>query len=231
MEFLRFGSSIPGSYWGCCAVCIIQNFNFDADAPYSIELVEGDGGNPLKGPKGFAYLGKTYREVFLQRLRIGTFGTDDMPNHTFFAVLTNSQISGGYGKQWLSILKEQGFEFVRTVDNSVYTGDKLIGEDERSPHPNHIFALFRNIGAGAIEDPYEPPAAWSELPGPTGSPTDSWNALPPKTFYTEAELDALGVPVHLAGRRSSKPQRPRPASEKKEVAVNPFGGAQPVVPV
>ena len=44
MEFLRFGSSIPGGYWGCCACCIIQNFKFDPKAKASIQLVSGDSG-------------------------------------------------------------------------------------------------------------------------------------------------------------------------------------------
>ena len=43
MEFLRFGSSIPGSYWGCCAFDIIQNFGaYDPDDPLSIEMVDGE---------------------------------------------------------------------------------------------------------------------------------------------------------------------------------------------
>jgi len=187
MEFLRFGSSIPGSYWGCCAVCIIQNFNFDPDAPASIELVSGDGGHPIIKNKEAAFLGKTYKEIFLQRLRMGTFGAGDMPNHAFLAVLTQDQLGTQRGLQWLKLLKENGFEFIRTVGNSVYSGDSLHDgttpeytpedcdedwdeyddgyyEGENS-HPNYLFGLFRNIGASPITDPFMPPQQWLDLDG------------------------------------------------------------------
>ena len=172
MEFLRFGSSIPGSYWGCCAVCIIQDFKQDPDTPYAIEVVSGDGGEPICGH----FLGKTYREVFETRMRIGTFSDDEMPNHAFLAVMTDWQLSSDVGLKWLKILKEHGFEFIRTVDNSVYTGPTLKGDavpeyydDEEwygeETHPNYIFGLFRNIGSGAVDDPFKPPQAWADLEG------------------------------------------------------------------
>lgn len=225
MEFLRFGSSIPGSYWGCCAVCIIQNFKVDPSTPYSIELVDGDGGNPT----GY-FSGCTYEDVFKQRLRIGTFSTTDMPNHAFFAVLTESQVTGGVGQKWLKILKREGFEFIRTVDNSVYTGSAIIKElglGTRSAHKNHIFALIRNIGTGAVADPYTPPKAWTDLeqvvPEAWSHVTNPealnksvqdvhrtlWNNLGPNRLFTEAELEKKGVPIHYAGRRSKYPQQPK----------------------
>ena len=80
VEFLRFGSSIPGAYWGCCAMDIIQCFSTDPEAPASIELVSGDGGNPFMKNGKTMFLGKTNKDVFLQRLRIGTFSTENMPN-------------------------------------------------------------------------------------------------------------------------------------------------------
>lgn len=260
MEFLRFGSSIPGAYWGCCAVCIIQNFKFNPDEKSSIEIVDGDGGSPVlkNGKKQFA--GPTYLDIFKQRLRVGTFNGRDMPNHVFLAVLTEEQISGGHGKKWLKILKEHGFEFIRTTDNSVYTGESLMGTtevdeygDDISPHPNYIFGLFRNIGAGAVKDPYTPPKEWTDLPNEVpeawehlkNSGTDInlaaqaaqlrlWNDLGPATFLTEEEVVAAGAPVIYAGKRSEFPQEPKSTREYKQkekekvkptVSVaNPFGG-------
>lgn len=257
MEFLRFGSSIPGSYWGCCAVCIIQNFKFNPDDKASVEMVDGDGGNPIvKGGKT-QFLGKTYREIFESRLRVGTFSSRDMPNHVFLAVLTADQIGYGPGKEWLKILKENGFEFIRTTDNSVYTGKNTIkkpGKGSCSPHKNYIFGLFRNIGAGAVEDPFTPPKEWTDLPSVMWEPylkqEDSqrelresaqeahlklWNASSPAKMYTEDELVAAGVPVTLAGRRSTKPQQLK--SERTvdkavtAVGASPFGQkAAPVPP-
>ena len=202
MEFLRFGSSIPGGYWGCCAVDIIQNFKFDPDAAASIQIVSGDAGTPMMKNGELVFAGKTYREIFETRLRITTFNTSDMPNHAFFAVLTQEQIDGNFGKKWLAILREHGFEFVRTVSNSVYTGP-TVGSGG-TPHPNHIFGLFRNIGKGAIADPFTPPAAWTALPEPK-SDLEIWEASSPTKTYTEAELEVAGVPITYAGLRSKFP--------------------------
>src|SRR6185369_2015183 len=143
MEVLRFGSTIPGGYWGCCAADIIQNCKVDPDAPASISIVNGDGGEFMQ-----KFLGKTYREIFESRLRIGTFSTRDMPNHAFFVILEKAQISSGYGQKWLAILKEHGFEFIRAVNNSVWNKD------------NYVFALFRNNGPNALADQFTPPPGW-----------------------------------------------------------------------
>lgn len=254
MEFLRFGSSIPGSYWGCCAVCIIQNFKVDPDDKASIQLVDGDGGQPLTKGSEFKFAGPTYKDIFLQRLRIGTFCDRDMPNHGFLAVLTQSQISGGVGKKWLAILKEQGFEFIRTVDNSVYSGEGVIkgpGEGCTSSHPNYIFGLFRNVGEGAIADPFTPPKEWTDLPSVVpeawealrdyqGAAADPkahqeaqlplYNALPKNQWMTEKQLIEAGVDVTLAGKRSEFPQEKKSQrdakmakkSGSKTKASNPF---------
>lgn len=253
MEFLRFGSSIPGSYWGCCAVDIIQNFKQDPDAPASIQLVSGDGGMPLTDAAGGSrFLGMTEHEVFKARLRINTFNLGDKPNHTFFAILTASQISYDPGKKWLAILKEEGFEFVRAIDNSVYTGASLGEIGEGSPHINYIFALYRNIGKGAIKDPFQPPAAWVELdtagPHLVNEPwryleehqreslvEDArsyhkirWEAIGPVKTYTEKELEDANVPVTYAGKRSTYPQQEKATRLAAEAqngvvpAANPF---------
>jgi hypothetical protein len=208
MEFLRFGSSIPGSYWGCCACCIIQNFTVEPDGPASIELVEGDGGTPLG-----RFAGKTYHEVFRQRLRYGTFSAKDMPNHAFIAILSKTQLGSAIGKKWLAILKAEGFEFLRTVNNSVWNVE------------NYIFILVRNVGPNAVKDQFTPPQEWQDLPSVVPEPSvilcdnsasggayitktiaaaqkPIYDALPKGVFYTEAELVAAGVPVTYAGKRS-----------------------------
>jgi hypothetical protein len=209
MEYLRFGSSIPGSYWGCCACCIIQNFNVDPDAKASIQLVEGDAGSTLG-----KFAGKTYHEIFRQRLRYGTFSTKDMPNHAFIAILSKTQVASADGKKWLAILKAEGFEFLRTVNNSVWNAD------------NYIFILVRNVGPNAVKDQFKPPKAWTDLPSVVPEPwkdyghaegTDFssegytarikaaqkplYDALPQGVFYTEKELEAEGIPITYAGKR------------------------------
>lgn len=224
MEFLRLGSSIPGSYWGCCAVDIIQNFSScSPDDPASIELVEGDGGYSSLDENGEKlFLGKTYREIFMSRLRIGTFCNDDMPNHAFLAILAQDQLD--MATEWLEILKETGFEFIRCVDNSVYTGPWLITHNQRSSHKNYIFGLFRNIGAGAVDDPFKPPSEWLSLPDPYKGDMseenrrkvqlDIWDKIGPAVVYTEQEL--AGVPITLAGIRSEYPQEPAKTRKYKE---------------
>ena len=261
MEFLRFGSTIPGTYWGCCAVCIIQNFKTDPDQKTSIQLVGGDGGNPvmLDGGREIAFAGPTYRDVFHQRIRFGTFDKRDMPNHGFLAILTQDQISGGVGLKWLKILREAGFEFIRTVSNSVYQGQGLAKPKGKGASLNHIFGLFRNIGNGAPVDPFTPPVAWSNMDKVAPEINDFlcdkekksfgadqyksqhsiWEKIGPAKLLTEAEVIAAGAPVILAGLRSEFPQQPKETREQlraqktgvKVVNPDPFGKTEPVVPV
>ncbi len=226
LEFLRFGSSIPGSYWGCCACDIIQNFKVDPDAKASIQIVGGDGGQAI----GDVFAGPTYRDIFHQRLRFGTFGSNDMPNHAFIAILTQWQITSGVGKKWLAILKEAGFEFVRTVNNSVYSGANL-GKPTGSAqnNDNYIFMLVRNIGAGGLKDQFQPPKEWLALPsaGKTetwdfvsklekdgvtateqnhAADTAIWNKIGKAKLLTRAAIEKAGAPVMLGGARSEFPQ-------------------------
>src|SRR3546814_13783293 len=107
MEFLRFGSSIPGGYWGCCAFDIAQCFKQNPDDKASISVVNGDGGFPMMDGKGVLFLGPTWHDIFKQRLRINTFDTKDKPNHGFLVVLTDWQLKNEPGKSWLKILKEE----------------------------------------------------------------------------------------------------------------------------
>jgi len=231
MECLRFGGTIPGEYWGCCAVDIFQNFKQDPDTPASIQLVHGDGGGALTEGSEGAYLGPTLRDIFWQRLRISTMGKSDMPNHGFLAILEHSQIQHPPGSKWLAILKEAGFEFIRTVDNSVYTGPGLGGSG--SPHPNYIFGLFRNIGGGKVSDPFTPPKQWTDLDKVVPEavdfiPTDQrkafadeqrelhtaiWKAHGPTKILKESEVKKAGAPVIMAGMRT---QFPPMLKEKRE---------------
>ncbi len=254
MEFLRFGSSIPGTYWGCCACCIIQNFHCDPDSKSSIQVVDGDCGYPILDENDESiFVGKTYRDIFWQRIRFGTFSDDDMPNHAFFAILTESQLSQSHGKKWLAILKEAGFEFIRTVDNSVYSGQQVIegpGKQTTSSHPNYIFGMFRNIGKGAIKDPYTPPKAWTDLNKVVPEvwerigdgkglnlvvqekQLELWKALPEAKWYTRKELEAEGVPVMAAGLRSENSQenivyreQRQGANKKTKASPAPFSAS------
>lgn len=239
MEFLRFGSSIPGAYWGCCAMDIIQDFKQDPDEKASIQLVDGDGGYPITGKSGFLFAGPTWKDIFLQRIRIGTFSSRSMPNHGFLAILTDWQLSNNPGKKWLKILKDEGFEFIRTVDNSVYSGASTIspGSAKGSNNANYLFGLFRNIGNGAVKNPYQPPTAWTDLEQRIpeawqGSASDGdainaavqayhlerYNLIGEPKFLSETELEALKVPVTYAGKRSEYPQESKDARLKKEAA-------------
>lgn len=238
MEFLRFGSSIPGSYWGTCSCCIIQNFHTDPDQKASIQLVSGDGGGPLTHPSGgFMYAGPTYRDIFWQRIRTGTFDSRDMPNHAFLAILTQDQISDSVGKKWLAILREAGFEFIRTVCNSVYAGasmGKPNGKFGSGSNKNYFFGLFRNIGLGAIGNPFIPPKEWIDLPqtapeaweiaenteGLTIAQSEAhrkiWDKIGPAKFLTEKDVVDAGAPIIYAGQRSEFPQESKEARDRKK---------------
>lgn len=238
MEFLRFGSSIPGAYWGCCACCIIQNFKVDPDAKASIQLVNGDGGHPITNNNSeMLFAGPTWRDIFHQRIKNGTFDSRDMPNHAFFAILTENQIASGVGVKWLAILKEAGFEFIRSVSNSVYTGASLASYSEnRGSNKNYIFGLIRNIGTSGDGDSLTPPSQWTAL-GKTvpeawelishedrkkfakeqhRAQTERWKANKPAPFMTEKQLQDANVPVTMAGLRSQFPQELKELREQKK---------------
>lgn len=252
MEFLRFGSSIPGSYWGCCAVCIIQDFNQDPDQKSSIQIVSGDGGGGLTTHGGLAFAGPTYGDIFKTRMRIGTFSTKDMPDHAFFAILTEYQVNNYIGKKWLALLKAEGFEFIRAQSNSVYTGNTV--PDVGAPnaggsHPNYIFGLFRNIQVSRVPDPFKPPQSWTNLPSVV---PEAWEAIPeaeraavaqaqtdfgrshwaatgPTKLLTEKNLVEAEAPVILAGLRSKYPPQEKSAREQqlalengKKASIDPF---------
>lgn len=230
MEFLRFGGNIPGEYWGCCAVCIIQNFKQHPDTPASIQITTGDANTPCMIGKEMAFAGPTLRDVFTARIRIGTFGNQEMPNHAFLAVLEQSQTSkGSIGWEWMKILKENGFEFLRAIDNSVYTGPTLTGC--KTPHPNYLFGLFRNISNARIPDPFKPPTSWTKLPSvvpeffpmedtaalaaeQTSRQLDIWNAGK-LTLLPESEIVKAKSPVILTGLRTEFPPETREAREAK----------------
>lgn len=188
------------------------------------------------------FAGPTYEDIFKQRIRIGTFSGEDMPNHVFLAVLTAEQIAGRKGKKWLEILKREGFEFIRTTDNSVYTGKSIpkTFDTKVSSHSNYIFGLFRNISSGLIKDPFTPPKAWTDLPDPYNgdmSPknmfkvqSEHWKANGPTKLLTEQEVEALGAPVTYAGRRlpGAAPELKekrlgREKAEGKKAYASPFG--------
>lgn len=192
IECLRFAGRHKAEGIGCCAIDILQGFVNDPDAPGEVKLLHGDDQSMLyKGDKP-AKLGPTNLDIFLGYLRIGTFGTEETPNRIFLAAITQQQINTPVGKKWLSILKEQGFEFVRGCDNSVYSGEDVPedGEDFRTTgvHPVYLFGLFRNIGKTRLADPFAPPEFWNTLPEPTLKDEALWHGTK-TTFYTPTETD------------------------------------------
>ena len=211
MEFLRFGGRISGNGIGCCAFDIIQGFNEDPDGKYALQRISGDGAYPLQGK----FVGPTYKDVFYTMLRTGSFDNRDMPNHGFLAIITEDQlVNGGPANKWLAILKECGFEFVRAVDNSVYSS-----YPSRPNKPNYLFALFRNVEDRGV-DPFAPPEEWTKLPENKLTQKEVWDKIGPPKFITEEEARKMGAPVYLAGTRGEQPKlKPIETAERK----NPWG--------
>lgn len=208
MEFLRFGGRIPGAGIGCCAIDVVQGFGSDPDAKASIQTVHGDSGTSLG-----CFLGMTNKEVFLARLRIGTFSREERPCRAFLCSITQNQLKTTSGLKWLKILRENGFEFIRSVHNSVYG-------NYQPNHVNYIFGLFRNVGAAAVKDPFAPPEGWNELPEPK-SQQEIWDAgKETLKFYTEEEVRKAGVLPMLAGRSGAAPKYKAP--EPVKTKANPF---------
>lgn len=256
MEFIRFGSTIPGSYWGCCAIDLAQNFKVDPDAKASIQLVTGDGGGPMTKDGESLYMGPTYRDIFWQRLRYSTHSpTRKFPNRGVVCSITENQIQGQYGRQWMEILFEAGFMFVATVANGVYTGaNRAPYSKSRGSSLNHIFLLPRNIGANGCGDSFTPPQAWQDLhakaktkkrePWQFLSAEDRlaiakvrhkndvsvWDKMPQPPVLKESEMEKL-APLTLAGLRSPNRQELKSAREArngvKTPQPSPFAAAAP----
>ena len=174
IEFTRFFGRKGGEGIGCCAIDLIQGFYTDPDDKCKTFLTEGDSGNPIVYKGRSCYLGNTNKEVFENYLRIGTFHKDDLPNRIFLAALSETQVSCDAGKKWLAILKENHFEFIRATDNSVYTGSDP--SEKTLKQPVYLFGLFRNISKSALDDPFQPPSSWLELPEPTMTPKELWDS-------------------------------------------------------
>lgn len=221
MNAIRFGWMNIGGNTGCCAIDIMQGFTYDPDAKATSEVLMGDSGITTHKT-----LGPTNKDIFLNRLRIGTFDSRDMPDRAFLVAMTDSQVGGTNGGKWLKVLKEEGFEFIRTINNSVYTGSGV--PDDLSPsdhdgtfaHPVYLFGLFRNISNSRVADPFEPPRQWKELPEPEGDQLSRWKSRE-TVFYTAEK--PVGVPNAASAAKKAPPEaKPAPwASEPKPVPVNP----------
>lgn len=158
IEVLRFGARRGGSGIGCCAVDVIQGFSNDPDAECPpIPVFDGDSYSPIMDYNGKQrHLTGTNEDVFLSYLTHGSFTLDHAPDHAFIAVLTHEQCESHAGIKWLKILHREGFKYIDTVSNSVYS----------EYHPNHIFMLVRNTNEYMEEQEIEslgPPTAWREI--------------------------------------------------------------------
>jgi hypothetical protein len=120
------------------------------------------------------YVSGTNEEVFLSYLVHGTFTEEPVQDHAFLAIITDEQLNSDEGQEWMRILKREGFEWVGSTSNSVYS----------EYHPNHIFLLIRTTGEYVDEAEKErlkrPPEGWETLPEPAKTPEE--------LFYSRQEL-------------------------------------------
>lgn len=180
IECLRFGARRGGEGIGCCAIDVFQGFNNAPDAFCPQQpFFNGDDWSPEFHPDTDSQLCVgggtiTNEQAFLSYLTHGSFTPEPEPDHGFIAVLTGDQANSANGKKWLAILKREGFKWVGCTSNSVYA----------DYHPNHVFALFRSthqyMGDDEIERLQQPPQIWEELPEPTETPEERFNALSPR---------------------------------------------------
>lgn len=213
IECHRLGALRGGYNWGCCAVDIFQNFGSDPDGPAVESLWVGDSPDrPVCGPNSEPlYLGPTNRDVFLGRLRIGTFGRRDQPNHIFLAAISGSQMNQTFTQKWLKIMREEGFIFIGGCSNSVYSGETISDNLEVKPKnqsPVYLFGLFRNIGEQRLADPFKPPKQWSDLPEPTTTQLERWKKGS-TTFYKPSKEELEAVAVFENNRRQKIGLKPK----------------------
>lgn len=207
IECVRFAGRHQPEGIGCCAIDEFQGFINDPDQAAHVPLRHGDTLTSLLSGNGKkVYLGPTNRDIFEAYLRIGTFSLEETPNRMFLASLTQEQCGTEIGKKWLTILKENGFEFIRAVDNSVYSGEEVSREQEDEGTPVYLFGLFRNIGTTRLSDPFAPPEYWKELP----EPEDDFTIWEKGKLHVLTEEEATGT------------------TKAKEAAPNPVFPTKPV---
>lgn len=190
LEVVRFGARRAANNIGCCAIDLVQGFNCDPASPAKVKLLHGDSGTVLMKDRKVAHAGPTNLDVLDTYLRIGTFGLQDSPDRVFLCALSVNQVNGAQGKKWLAILKERGFEFIRTTNNTVYNGGT------GTPHPVYLFGLFRNISGAKVADPFAPPKSWTELPEPTMTAKEWWDST--KTTLILEDVAPVNTPLMAA---------------------------------
>ena len=169
LECVRFGARHGRESIGCCGVELMQAFVHAPGAKGSIQLKHGDSWCNLSHPNDLnlpAMFGPTNLDIFKGYNRVGTFSTNEVPNRVFLVTLTNSQVKSEVGKEWLKILHDYGFEFVRATANGVYSGSEVnddFNNFKTTGHLIYIFGLFRNIGASRCENPFKAPEFWDTL--------------------------------------------------------------------
>ena len=169
IECIRFGARRGAAGIGCCAVDIFQGFSRGpSETRPPIPMLQGDSRMPIAdyGSGDITAIAGTNEEVFLSYLYHGTMSEDMAQDHAFIAILTGEQLEYSTGKDWLRILKREGFKWVGTTSNSVY------GEF----HPNHIFMLIRSTGEYMSDEEImalsSPPTAWLEIEEPEETPEE-----------------------------------------------------------
>ena len=150
MEFIRYGARTGGRRIGCCAIDLLQGFDVDPDSEMLCPAKYGDTGDPILENGMQAYFGPTALDIFKQRLKVGTFDRSPMPSRMFIAAIAGKQLHATNTRKWLRILKEHGFRWMTSADNSVYGEGSIV----------HVFVLIRDISNRTT--PFAPDA-WTEI--------------------------------------------------------------------
>ncbi len=183
IECLRLGARRGGDGIGCCAIDVFQGFSHPPDAIRPDVLFrQGDTRSPVTAypENDVAFVTGTNEDHFLSYLKHGTMDIESQADHAFFAVLTDEQVNHSTGREWLKILKREGFVWVGATSNSVYS----------EYHPNHIFMLIRSTTEYMDDDEImalkEPPQYWKELEEPEKTPAQRFYELSASIRYAPA---------------------------------------------
>jgi len=147
----------------CCGASILNNFGTGSSTvdPNGVSGYKTDGVNYVRDEKG-NLITVTYADKFkadLARLRL------QFPNRMYCCILNQAQYDA-HNKGWPKLLKEVGFEFVRSWSNSNHDGSHSYGGEGPQAtrrHPNYLFVLCTD-DKGTCKDFTQPPKGWDELP-------------------------------------------------------------------
>jgi hypothetical protein len=138
-------------FTACCGADVLYGFGVGPGVkdPNGISGYKSDGMNYLRDAEG-----KQIPITFADKFRADFEKQQRAYPSRAYVAIVNTQQYEAHNQAWPKLMKEMGFEFVRSWYNSVHAGNG----------PLYMFVLCTD-GKGRSEVFTQPPKGWEDLPG------------------------------------------------------------------